>query len=154
VSGETVYTFTILRPWYLNNWAILCYAVLFVVVLILGKKIYERKLRRDSQKISDRLQAEQEEILKQETEINEKQIIKLQTEKLQAELASKNRELANSAMSFVYKNELLQKLSDEITKLKDENGKKLSDDQTRKIQKVINDGMNDERDWHLFENSF
>ncbi|WP_316827153.1 triple tyrosine motif-containing protein [Pedobacter miscanthi] len=154
VSEETLYAFTILRPWYLNNWAILFYAVLFVVVLILGKKIYERKLQRDSQKISDRLQAEQEEILKQEAETNEKQIIKLQTEKLQAELASKNRELANSAMTLVYKNELLQKLSDEITKLKDENGKKLSDDQTRKIQKVINDGMNDERDWHLFENSF
>ena len=92
--------------------------------------------------------------MKQEAEVNEKQIIKLQTEKLQAELASKNRELANSAMTLVYKNELLQKLSDEITKLKDENGKKLSDDQTKKIQKVINDGMNDERDWHLFENSF
>jgi len=154
ISEVTTYEFTILRPWYLNNWSLLLYIIIFIAALILGKKIYERKLRRDSQKISDRLQAEQEEILKQETEANEKQIIKLQTEKLQAELASKNRELANSAMTLVYKNELLQKLSSEITKLKDENGKKLSDDQTRKIQKVINDGMNDERDWHLFENSF
>ncbi|MCY1542441.1 hypothetical protein D9M68_781880 [compost metagenome] len=57
-------------------------------------------------------------------------------------------------MSLVYKNELLQKISQEITKLKDENGKKLSDDQLRKIQKVIDDGMNDERDWNLFESSF
>lgn len=154
VSAETLYTFTILRPWYLNNWAILFYTILFVVVLIMGKKIYERKLQRDSQKITSRLKAEQQERLRQEAEISEKQIIKLQTEKLQAELASKNRELANSAMTLVYKNELLQKLADDITKLKDENGKKLSDEQTRKIQKVINDGMNDERDWHLFENSF
>ncbi|WP_412465851.1 triple tyrosine motif-containing protein [Pedobacter sp. KLB.chiD] len=154
ISTETAYTFTVLRPWYLNNWAILLYTILFVAFLILGKKIYERKLRRDSQKITDRLKAEQEEKLRQEAEISEKQIIKLQTEKLQAELASKNRELANSAMTLVYKNELLQKLADDISKLKDENGKKLSDEQTRKIQKVINDGMNDERDWHLFENSF
>ncbi|WP_225872335.1 triple tyrosine motif-containing protein [Pedobacter frigidisoli] len=154
ISKETIYEFIILRPWYLNNWAILLYVIAVVIILILGKKIYEQKLRRDSEKITDRLQSEQDEILKLETEANEKQIIKLQTEKLQAELASKNRELANSAMTLVYKNELLQKLSDEITKLKDETGKKLSDDQTRKIQKVINDGMNDERDWHLFENSF
>lgn len=154
VTDVTIFKFTILRPWYFNNWSLLIYSILFAVVLIMGKKIYERKLKRDSQKISDRLKAEQDEILRQEAEANEKQIIKLQTEKLQAELASKNRELANSAMTLVYKNELLQKLSDEITKLKDENGKKLSDDQTRKIQKVINDGMNDERDWHLFENSF
>lgn len=154
ITDITVFKFAILRPWYLSNWSLLVYTILFAVILIMGKKIYERKLKRDSQKISDRLLAEQDEILRQEAEVNEKQIIKLQTEKLQAELASKNRELANSAMTLVYKNELLQKLSDEIMKLKDENGKKLSEDQTRKIQKVINDGMNDERDWHLFENSF
>jgi len=154
VSNITTFEFTILRPWYLNNFAIIIYSILFIIILIITKRLYENKLRKDSQKISDRLQAEQEEILKQETEANEKQIARLQTEKLQAELASKNRELANSAMTLVYKNELLQKLSDEITKLKDENGKKLSEDQTRKIQKVINDGMNDERDWNLFENSF
>lgn len=154
VSEVTTFEFTILRPWYLSNWAIIFYSILFVVILIMGKKIYERKLQKDSQKITDRLQAEQDEILKQESEANEKQIHKLQTEKLQAELASKNRELANSAMTLVYKNELLQKLSDDILKLKDENGKKLADEQVRRIQKVINDGMNDERDWHLFENSF
>lgn len=154
ISEVTIYEFTILRPWYLNNWAILFYLIFAVIALIMGKKIYERKLQKDSQKISDRLKNEQDEILKQEAEANERQIHKLQTEKLQAELASKNRELANSAMTLVYKNELLQKLSDEIAKLKDETGKKLSEDQTRKIQKVINDGMNDERDWHLFENSF
>ncbi|WP_316800090.1 triple tyrosine motif-containing protein [Pedobacter frigidisoli] len=154
VSDITNFEFEVLRPWYLNNWAILIYIILLAFILRAGKQVYEKKLTRDSKKISDRLQAEKEEVLRQEAEINEKQIHKLQTEKLQAELASKNRELANSAMTLVYKNELLQKLSDEIMKLKDENGKKLSDDQTRKIQKVINDGMNDERDWHLFENSF
>ncbi|QPH39098.1 triple tyrosine motif-containing protein [Pedobacter endophyticus] len=154
ISQDSLYEFTILRPWYFSNWAILFYALLFVVVLIAGKKLYEQKLKKDRHKITSRLQAEQDELLRLETEANEKQIIKLQTEKLQAELASKNRELANSAMTLVYKNELLQKLSDEIMKLKDENGKKLSEDQTKKIQKVINDGMNDERDWHLFENSF
>ena len=154
VSEITTFEFVILRPWYLSNLAIFFYTILFTVILIFSKRVYETKLKRDSQKISDRLKAEQDEILRQEAEVNEKQIVRLQTEKLQAELASKNRELANSAMSLVYKNELLQKLSNEITKLKDENGKKLSEDQTRKIQKVINDGMNDDRDWHLFENSF
>ncbi|GGE50969.1 YXYXY domain-containing protein [Pedobacter psychrotolerans] len=154
VTDVTTFKFTILRPWYLNNWSLLVYSLFFAVILIFGKKIYERKLKKDSLAISARLKAERDEILRKEAEANEKQINKLQTEKLQAELASKNRELANSAMTLVYKNELLQKLSDEIAKLKDENGKKLSDDQTRKIQKVINDGMNDERDWHLFENSF
>ncbi|MEE1947198.1 triple tyrosine motif-containing protein [Pedobacter sp. KR3-3] len=154
ISEITEYEFTILPPWYGSNWAIAFYALAGIATLIAGKRIYEAKLNKDHQLITQKLQAEKEEFLKKEAEATEKQIIKLRTEKLQAELAGKNRELANSAMSLVYKNELLQKLSQEITKLKDENGKKLSEDQLRKIQKVIDDGMNDERDWNLFESSF
>jgi DNA-binding CsgD family transcriptional regulator len=154
VSEITVFKFSVAPPWYGSNWAITFYLISVIIALIAGKKIYEAKLNHDQQLIKDKLQREKEAYLKKEAENTEKQIIKLQTEKLQAELASKNRELANSAMSLVYKNELLQKLSEEMTKLKDENGKKLSEDQLRKIQKVIDDGMNDERDWNLFESSF
>lgn len=154
VSEVSQFEFSVLPPWYGSNWAIAFYFLLSISALIAGKRVYEAKLRKDKQVIIQKIQAEKEEFLKQEAEATEKQIIKLRTEKLQAELSSKNRELANSAMSLVYKNELLQKLSEEINKLKDENGKKLSAEQLRKIQKVIDDGMNDERDWNLFENSF
>ncbi|MES2651898.1 MAG: triple tyrosine motif-containing protein [Bacteroidota bacterium] len=153
-SEITTFEFSVDPPWYGSNWAILIYALMGGVALIAGKRIYEAKLNKDQKLITNKLQVEKEEFLKREAEATEKQIIKIQTEKLQAELASKNRELANSAMSLVYKNELLQKISEEMTKLKDENGKRLSEDQLRKIQKVIDDGMNDERDWNLFESSF
>ena len=142
----------ILAPWYASNWAWAFYFICIVIGLIVGKRIYEAKLKRDQQKISDKLQQEHEEHLKKEAEATEKQIAKLQTEKLQTELAGKSRELANSAMSLVYKNELLQKISQELSKLKD--NQKPQEDQLRKIQKIIDDGMNDERDWNLFENSF
>ncbi len=154
LSEVTVFEFSVAPPWYGSNWAVSFYVILGIIALIAGKRIYEAKLNRDQKSISEKLQLEKEAFLKKEAEATEKQIIKIQTEKLQAELAGKNRELANSAMSLVYKNELLQKISEEIMKLKDENGKKLADDQLRKIQKVIDDGMNDERDWNLFESSF
>ncbi|RZK54117.1 MAG: transcriptional regulator, partial [Pedobacter sp.] len=154
ISEITEFKFTISPPWYGNNFAIAIYLLIAVGALIIGKRIYEAKLKRDQEAITLKLQQEKNEFLKKETEANEKQISKIQTEKLQAELSVKNREIANSAMSLVYKNELLQKISEEMTKLKDENGKRLSEDQLRKIQKVIDDGMNDERDWNLFERSF
>lgn len=154
VSQVTGFEFTILPPFYASNWAYVLYLIAIVLLLIAGKHLYEKKLRKDKQTITDRLQAEKEAYLKKEAEATERQIIKLQTEKLQIELAGKNRELANSAMSLVYKNELLQKLSQEMLKLKDSNGKPLAEEQLRKIQKVIDEGMNDERDWNLFENSF
>lgn len=154
ISKITNYTFIILKPWYFSGWTFFGYVLLFFILLFLGRRVYNVKLMKDSAGIAAKFKTEQEEIIRQETEENERNIHKIQTEKLQSELSSKSRELANSAMSLVYKNELLQKLSEEITKLKDESGKQLSEDQTRKIQKVINDGMNDERDWNLFENSF
>ena len=142
----------ILAPWYASNWAWAFYFIFVAIGLIVGKKIYEAKLKRDRQTIANKLQLQHEEYLKKEAEATEKQISKIQTEKLQTELAGKSRELANSAMSLVYKNELLQKISQELNKLKD--SQKPQEDQLRKIQKIIDDGMNDERDWNLFENSF
>ncbi|CAM3643567.1 triple tyrosine motif-containing protein [Mucilaginibacter galii] len=154
VTAITIFNFEILPPWYASKWAWVLYMVLAAVVLYIGKILYEQKLKIDHQIIADRLKLKQEELLKKEAEASEKQIALLQTEKLQAELDAKNRELSNSALTLAYKNELLQKLSDELLKIKDENGKKLPADQISKVQKVITEGMNDERDWNLFEKSF
>jgi len=154
VSKISVFEFAILPPFYASNWAFAIYVLLIIFALWRGKIIYENKLQRDRNNILARVQEEKEIFLKKEAEATEKQIMKIQTEKLHAELSSKTRELANSAMSLVYKNELLQNLSHEMTKLKDDKGKKLADDHLRKIQKVIDEGMNDERDWNIFESSF
>jgi DNA-binding CsgD family transcriptional regulator len=154
VGKISVFHFSVEPPYYASTLAILFYIILLILLYIIGRKWYLRKLQLHHKSITDKLQLEKEEFLKQEAEATERQIAKLQTEKLQAELAGKNRELANSAMSLVYKNELLSKISDEILKLKDEHGKKLTEEQLRKIQKVIDEGMNDKRDWNLFENSF
>jgi ligand-binding sensor domain-containing protein/DNA-binding CsgD family transcriptional regulator len=154
ISGISTFKFKVLPPFYASNLAVVFYLMISAGLLLLFKKLYERKLLKDKRTLTLKLQLEKEEFIKKEAEATEKQIIKLQTEKLQGELAGKNREIANSAMSLVYKNELLQKLSQEMYKLKDSNGKLLEEDQLRKIQKVIDEGMNDERDWNLFESSF
>lgn len=154
VSKVSVFEFTVLPPFYATNTAFAVYILLILFVLYQGKQQYEHKLQKDRNKILRKVEEEKEIFLKKETEATEKQIMKIQTEKLHAELKSKNRELANSAMSLVYKNELLQKLSEEMIKLKDENGKKVADDQMRKVLRIIDEGMNDERDWSLFETSF
>ncbi|WP_348620090.1 ligand-binding sensor domain-containing protein [Pedobacter lusitanus] len=154
ISQVSVFEFTVLPPFYASNWAFAIYVILIVLLFLMAKKQYELKLRKDHDEILAKVQLEKEIFLKKEAEEREKQLNIIQTERLHTELKSKNRELANSAMSLVYKNELLQKLSQEMIKLKDEKGKAVADDQFRKIQKVIDEGMNDERDWNLFETSF
>lgn len=154
ISPETVLTFIVLPPWYASRIAFVCYIILLILVYFLVRKYYRMKLKRHQHHIQERMKKEHDEFLKQEAIANEQRIAKVRNEQLQADLASKSRELANSAMNIVYKNELLQKISHEMTQLKDSSGKRLSEDQLRKIQKVIDDGMSDERDWNLFESSF
>ncbi|HTK19948.1 MAG TPA: triple tyrosine motif-containing protein, partial [Mucilaginibacter sp.] len=154
ISPETVLTFTVLPPWYAGRIAFVCYLLLIILAYFMIRKYYSIKLKRHQHHIQEKMKREHDEYLKQEAITNEQRIAKVRNEQLQADLASKSRELANSAMNIVYKNELLQKISQEMTHLKDSSGKRLSEDQLRKIQKVIDDGMSDERDWNLFESSF
>jgi DNA-binding CsgD family transcriptional regulator len=57
-------------------------------------------------------------------------------------------------MNIVYKNELLQKIKEEISHLKDSKDDQVADGQLKRLQKIIDESMNDERDWNLFETSF
>jgi DNA-binding CsgD family transcriptional regulator len=154
LSDVTEFSFTIQRPWYIGNFALLLYTLLLIITYSAIRYYYRVKFERHRQELLVKLQREHDEYLKQEAIANEQQIIKIRNEQLQADLESKSRELANSAMNIVYKNELLQKISTELVELKDSSGKKLTGAQLKRIQKVIDDAMTDERDWNLFEDSF
>lgn len=154
VSDIAVTQITILAPWYATKLAYICYLLLLIPIYYIVRYIYRGKLRRHQEDIQQIYLRDKQEAIKRETLLKEQEIIRIKNEQLIADLESKNRELSNSTMNIVYKNELLQKISEEIAELKDDKGHKLSPEQMRKIQKVIDEGMNDERDWNLFENSF
>ncbi|MBB5397073.1 triple tyrosine motif-containing protein [Mucilaginibacter sp. AK015] len=154
ISEVTTFTFEILPPWYAGKLAIAVYVLLIILLYYAIRYYYRLKLKRHRQEIQEKLQREKEEFLRREAIASQQRIVTIKNEQLQADLASKSRELANSAMNIVYKNELLQKISDEINNFKDSTGKKLSEDQLKKIHKVIDQGMSDDRDWNVFENSF
>ncbi|AMR31386.1 transcriptional regulator [Mucilaginibacter sp. PAMC 26640] len=154
ISPVTSLTFKILPPWYLSNLAFLFYTLLAILAYYASRYYYRLKLKRHQAEIQEKLQREKEEFLRQEAIANQQQIVTIKNEQLQADLASKNRELASSAMNIVYKNELLQKISEEINTFKDSAGKKLPEEQLKKLHKVIDEGMSDERDWNIFESSF
>ncbi|RYZ92028.1 MAG: transcriptional regulator, partial [Sphingobacteriaceae bacterium] len=137
VSGITVVHFSVLAPWYLTKIAFVGYLIIVALVYYAIKRYYKYKLTRHQKRLREKLQHEKEEFLQKEAIAHQQRMAKMQNEQLQADLDRKGRELANSAMNIVYKNELLQRIHDEITELKDSNGKKLSPDQLRKIQKVI-----------------
>lgn len=154
ISKESVFNFEISPPFYASKIAWFVYFILFLVGIYLVRFIYFKKLKKHETNIQTKLKAERDEYAKQQALINEQKLIKLKNEKLLNEIEIKSREVTNSAMNIVYKNELLQKIKDEISHLKDHKGVKIGDDQLRRLQKIIDEGMNDERDWNLFETSF
>ncbi|WP_257669331.1 triple tyrosine motif-containing protein [Parapedobacter tibetensis] len=153
-SAIADFKFTVLPPWYLSWGALTIYIMLFLLLCIGGRNWYRYKIQKHRRLVQEKMTRQQQELLKKEAEENEQRLIKLKNEQLEQELASKNRELANSAMNIVYKNELLNNVHDEMLGLKDADGRKLSGEQLRKINKIIEDARSDERDWNLFEDSF
>lgn len=154
LSSITDFRFTILPPWYLSWAAWVLYAAVFFFLLIAGRGWYQHKIQKHRRLVQENMSRQQQELLRKEAEANEQRLIKLKNEQLEQELAGKNRELANSAMNIVYKNELLNNVYEELLELKDGEGRKLSGEQLRRINKIIEDARSDERDWNLFEESF
>ncbi|MGV8877843.1 MAG: triple tyrosine motif-containing protein [Sphingobacteriaceae bacterium] len=154
LSKTTSFSFKVLPPWYTSRLAVLCYVALALCSFFLFRHLYWLKLKKHREHIQQKLRTEHELLLRQEAIANNQRISNLKNEQLRADLVSKNRELANSAMNTIYKNELLQKINDEMLRLKDRSGNELSAEHFKKIQKVIDEGKSDERDWNLFESSF
>ncbi|MFC3196120.1 transcriptional regulator [Parapedobacter deserti] len=154
VSAITDFKFTVLPPWYLSWVALVVYGIAFVLLFFAGRSWYRHKIHKHQRLVQENMIRQQQELLRKEAEENEQRLVILENERLEQELASKNRELANSAMSIVYKNELLNNVHEELLQLRDSDGRKLSNDQLRKIKTIIEDARSDERDWNIFEESF
>ncbi len=141
-SNIASFNFNIAKPWYLSEFAILVYVLIFILLVLiwymLSKKYYNAK----QQKL---LMKAQREIELKELESSQK-IIKLNNEKLRNDIASKNRELATSTMSIIKKNEFLSNLKTELLKGDEQN--------IKKVVKIIDNNLNNTDDWKMFQEAF
>ena len=153
-TDPSVFEFSVLPPWYASTWAKVVYALLAIVAAFLLRYLYKLKLQRDQKRIRLKIELEKEEYLRQQRLRAEQEMVKLKNEQLQADLDNKSRELANSALSMVHKNELLQSIKEEFYHLYDMTDRSLPKDQFRKINKIIEEGMQENQSWHVFETSF
>jgi DNA-binding CsgD family transcriptional regulator len=141
------FSFIIEQPWYLSTGAFLLYLILlasFVLMIrfYLSRKRYKKKgeeLEKNQQKIiADREKAK-------------KKVIQLENEKLQNKIEHKSSQLASNTMAMMRKNNLLSSIKDEIQQQKDELGDQFPDPYYNKLIKLIEDGIEDEHEWEIFE---
>jgi DNA-binding CsgD family transcriptional regulator len=149
-STESVLAFEILPPWYWNTLSKLLYEFLLGALIWWLYQLHLRRVAIQQNRIREKL----EEKLRQQEEQSQHEIIMLQKEQLEQGLIQKSEELANSTMSLIQKNELLMQLKEELNRLKDRSGSRLTSGDFGRINTLIDANISSEQDWKLFETNF
>ena len=141
----SIYTFTIHKPWYASNFAVLIYFVFGFFAAIYIHKTYKKYYREKEQKLIE----ENNLLLEIAALENNQQLMRLKNEQLSQDVDSKNRELAVSTMSLIKKNELLALIKDDLKNNSDEGSKSI-----KSVISTITKNINEEDTWTVFKEAF
>lgn len=137
------YNFRIERPWFISNKMLAVYVALILLFSLFMHNVYKHYYRKQQEKL---LQKKQSQLELKELE-NKEQLARFNNEKLREDIENKNRELATSTMSLIKKNEFLNSIKRELKNVKDNRD-------ISKVIKIIDKNINNNDDWHLFEEAF
>ncbi len=135
--------FSIEQVWYKKGWMFFVY---LGIASIIGFILYQIHLRR-LQKERKVLEAERERALRE-------QEVRSNNEKLSLQLVNKSKELANSTMGLIRKNETLQNVKSELIKVRKAKPERFSGRDFQKIIHLIDVQITSEHDWEIFETNF
>jgi ligand-binding sensor domain-containing protein len=141
----------VLPPWYRSAQGYLLFAALLVSTLILFYILHRKKIKKEQRLLQLKFEAEQKIILKEKTIENERRIVELKNESLQNEVKLKSKQLANTAMALVKKNETLLELKREILLHKNSFDNYFS---YKNIIKKIDSSISHKDEWKVFEYNF
>lgn len=144
-ENVAVYTFTILKPWYLTNLALFVYFLLALYLAYFINKKYKVYYQRQREKL-----IEENNLLLELNELeNSRQLMMVKNEQLTKDVDSKNKELAVSTMNLIEKNKLLALIKDDLNKTSEEGNRSL-----KSVISTITQNINEEDSWILFRDAF
>ncbi len=148
--SELSYAFEVRPPFYWSVVARIFY-VLLILLFIYGTM---RFFRNRYHKRHLLLQKEQEDRQRYEIEKKEQEIIALKNEKLEADLTLKSKELAESTLNLINKNEMLLLLKEEVIRQKAALGTQYPNKYADKLIRMIDENISSEDDWAKFQANF
>lgn len=137
------YKFIISKQWYAANLMIICYILLVIGFSIFMHNVYRRYYKKQQSELVEKSRNE----IKLARLQNEKEIMELKNEQLEKENKNKSNELAASTMSIIKKNELLNQIKEQLSKIGDV---KL----VKPVIKTIDQNLNQRKTWELFQKAF
>lgn len=145
-KNMAAYSFTICKPWYATNLALIIYLISGILLALYIHKAYKEYYRKQEQKLID----ENNLLLEIKELENEQQLMKLKNEQLSSDVDSKNRELAVSTMGLMKKNELLALIKDDLKRTSaDEDDKSI-----KSVINTINKSISEDDSWTIFKEAF
>ncbi|PWB25529.1 triple tyrosine motif-containing protein [Flavobacterium sp. HTF] len=145
LQNTAVYTFVVLKPWYLTNLAGFIYLLFLLVLAYFINKAYRNFYQKQKEKL-----IEENNLLLEIKELeNEQQLMKLRNEQLSQDVDNKNRELAVSTMSLNSKNELLAFIKDDLNKNTQDGNKNI-----KSVIRTIDNNITEEDSWKIFKEAF
>lgn len=148
---KTLFSFSVLQPWYFNVWAWIGYLILLIFILFMVHFYNKRKFKRKKKLLERELDYKQELVFQKQNFESNNKISQLEQEKLKTQLKSKSKELASYAALMAKKEDMLNEIEKEILKsnIKKENEKLYS-----KLMNIKEQQSNSENDWALFDRNF
>lgn len=140
------YTFTISKPWYATNLAIIIYLLFSIIIAYYINEAYKKYY----QKIEAKLIEENNLLLEIKELETEQQLMKIRNEQLTQDVDEKNKELAVSTMSLIKKNELLAVIKEDLKKTSEEGSHK----NIKSVITTITRNINEEDTWNVFKEAF
>jgi AraC family transcriptional regulator, chitin signaling transcriptional activator len=141
------YIFTISKPWYLTNLALILYAIILFYLATLVNKKYKNYYHKQKEKL-----IEENNLLLEIKELeNDQKLMRLRNEQLSQDVDAKNKELAVSNMSLLKKDELLSLIKEDLKKTEEEGSKVNS---IKSVISNITKSINKEDSWNTFKDAF
>lgn len=135
--------FVVEPKWYQSSWMKLIYILTVIGLIFLSVRYHNYRLRRQ-QRI---LELEKERQLHQ-------QRIQSANDKLRNDVRTKSKELASTTMNLLQKNEILNRIKEELNNIKSDLGIRLPDKHYNRLLHLIDTHISSEYDWQVFEANF
>ncbi|MGE0089525.1 MAG: triple tyrosine motif-containing protein [Bacteroidales bacterium] len=147
----------VLAPWYRTVIAYILYilfilsAIIFMLYAIIKRieKSRRRLVLKKEKEIND-----QKRLYEEKSAEKEKEIIRLRNEQLEKDLIHKSKELANSTMHLIRKNEILTDIKLKLIDLKTKIKNPVAIDEIGQMINVLDKNILHKKDWAVFETNF
>ena len=140
------YSFTIKKAWYLNNFAMIFYILLFLLFAYYINKFYNNFHEKKHEKII----AENNLLLELKELESSQEIMKIKNEQLSLAVDKKNKELAVSTMNLIKKTELLNIIKEDLKSSTEDT----SNRSIKSIISTITRNVKEEDTWNVFKEAF